>query len=105
MDDPFAMRLADGFRDLLRVFQKLEKIDRSAGESLGKRRAFDELQGQIPLVVDPQQIVDGSDVWVIQAREKLGLALEASERRAIIGETRDKTLMATSRSRSGSFAR
>ena len=86
MDDPFAMRLADRFRNLFREVQELEKLQRSASDTLGERWAFGEFQDQVPLIVDAQQIVNGSDVGVIQAREKLGLALKAAERRAIGGE-------------------
>ena len=109
MDDPLLVRGFERLRDLPRDGEGLVQRNRPACDAVCQRRPLDELEDQRAdlaaigfIFLKP---VDAADVGVVQRREDLGFALEASEPLWVVGEQVREDLRATSRSSFVSRAR
>ena len=66
-------------RDLARDRERLLNRQRTRRQTLGKRRAFHELEHETADAVGLLQSIDRTNVRMVQRREHPGLALEAGE--------------------------
>ncbi len=76
MDDRFLVRRFETFGELDEKRDGLVDRDRSAGDSIRQRLAFDQLHRQQPLAIGLLEPIEGGDVCVIQLREQLRLPLK-----------------------------
>jgi len=76
----------ESLRDLLGERQRIGDRDRSGGQTIRKRLAFDVLKDQILLAVCLFEPVNTADIWVVERGEDFGFALEA---RKAIGVRRE----------------
>ena len=79
MDDPEGVRRLERFGDLAGDRQRLVDRDRAQGGALGQGRALDELQDQRPEAAGLYEVVDTTDVRVVERGQNPGLALEAGK--------------------------
>ena len=76
MDDRLLVRGVEAFGDLDEKRDGLVDRDRSTGDSIRQRLAFDQLHRQEPLAIGLLEPIERGDVCVIQLREQLRLTLE-----------------------------
>ena len=94
---PFSWAASSAVGDLLRDRERLVERDRSAGDAIGERRPFDQLQHQRAHTSGLFEAVDGADVRMVQRREDLRLALEARQAVGSRANASGSILSATSR--------
>ena len=77
MDNPFFMCGVKSFCDLLRDRQCLPDRDHTARNTLIQRFTVHELQDEEPPLSKPLEIVNRSDMRMIQRRQNLSFALKS----------------------------
>ena len=97
MDDALLVRGLERLGDLACNGEGLGDRQRSALETIGERRAFDQLEDQRGHAIGFFQSVDRADVRVIERGEQARFAREAGAAFGIGGKLGGRILMATSR--------
>ena len=83
MDDPFTVRLIERVRNLNSVFESLVEGERAFSQQVRKRLTFDVLHHDEIQAVLSTDIVEGTDVRMVQARDGPRLALESLAERGV----------------------
>ncbi len=99
MDDALPVRRREGVRDLRRHRQRLRPAAAALLQPLGERLAREVLHHEEGRAVVLADVVQGADVWVAQAGDGPGLALEPGAAVRVGADLGGRTLMATVRSR------
>ena len=86
VDDRLLVRRFEAFGDLDEKQDGLVDRDRSAGDSIRQRLAFDQLHRQEPLAIGLLEPIERGDICVIQLREQLRLTLEPIQTFFVAGE-------------------
>ena len=86
MDDPVLVRGFERLGDLLRHRKRLVERQGAPRDSVGERRAFDQLHHQGVLAAGIFEAVDLRDVRMIEGREELRFAAEPCEAIGIVGD-------------------
>jgi hypothetical protein len=97
MDDALFVRGGQRLRDLQRKVERLAQWQGPIRQTLAQRLALEQLHHGVDGGPLAAEVVDGEDVRVRQCRHRLGLTLEAGERRGIVSAG-GRILIATSRS-------
>ena len=92
MDDPFPVRRVECLGDLTRDRERLGDGQRPAGQTIGERRPFDELEDQRGHAVRFFEPVDRADVRMVERREQARFAREAGAALGIGREVRRQDL-------------
>ena len=87
MDDALLVRGREALGDLERVVHRLLLRDRTRGELLPQRLAFQKLRDRVGDAVLGSEVEDREDVRMRQRRDRLRLALESRQR---VGVRRDR---------------
>ena len=104
MNDPVPVSRFHRFGDLSRDVAGLVDWYRTFEQSIRQRRTVHEFHDQRGDAAGPLQSMDRSDVWMIQRRQRLRLAVESRERSASVATASGSTLTATWRDRLVSLA-
>ena len=86
MDDAGVMRGSERVGDLPGDRDRVVEREPAVREPIGQRRTFDELEDERFDALVALDAIERGDVGVIERREHLGLALEASQPIAIVGQ-------------------
>ena len=86
MDDALIVRGFEGLRDLLRDRQRVGERHRSARDQHREVVAFDEFHDQRAHAAQVLEAVDVRDIGMVQRREDLRFAFEASESIGVVGK-------------------
>ena len=92
MDDALLVRRFERFGDLSGDRQRLIDWDRAIGDPLGQIVALDQFHDEGVVASRLLDRIDAGDVWMIQGRERLGLALEPRQALEISRECVGKDL-------------
>jgi len=79
MHDALVVSRIEGVRYLTRDWQRIVKRERTVHETIGERRALDELHDEGIHTISLLEAVDVGDVGMIERGEQLGFALKARE--------------------------
>ena len=87
MDDAFLVRGLERRRDLARDLERDVERQWSAGETIGQRRAVDELHHDGVQAAGDFEAVNRGDVRMVQGGEQAGLPLQARDALRIVGKS------------------
>ena len=86
MDDSLTMRFVESIRNLDAVAKGLLQRQCTFLQAVGERLAFDVLHDEELDTVFFAYVMEGTNVWVVQARDSAGFALEALSQLRVGGE-------------------
>ena len=105
VDDAARVAVVEGVGDLDADVDDVAQAQRLVADQAQQVRAADERHDEEERALVPAEVVDRDDGRVVHLRDDLGFALEALLELRRRGRVEEMSLTATSRFRSGSFAR
>src|SRR5258707_10225131 len=94
MNDGFGMRRLQGVSHLMPVLWHLLNVQRSSLDAVLQRLPFEKLHDDKALVLEFVDVVNRTNVWVVQGRCRSRLALKTFHGRMVLGKLLRKEFQA-----------